>query len=271
MEKRPQATLLKFPGTNCDGETARALRLAGFAADIVPFSDATRELICGSDLLVLPGGFSYGDYIGAGRLARLEIQRKLGDALLAYRSAGGLILGICNGFQILVQLGLLPEGRLIENASHAFLCRWVRLRTLCPDNPYLSALPDVFELPIAHREGRFVARPGLAESYIASGLAPLVYEDNVNGSACAIAGLQDDSGRVFGLMPHPERFLYSEDHYDPDWGSGRVSASGAPSAGVSDASPPSAQSRWGWGYYFFKSIYNHLVRRDVSVGAGDPR
>ena len=234
MEKRPQATLLKFPGTNCDGETARALRLAGFAADIVPFSDATRELICGSDLLVLPGGFSYGDYIGAGRLARLEIQRKLGDALLAYRSAGGLILGICNGFQILVQLGLLPEGRLIENASHAFLCRWVRLRTLCPDNPYLSALPDVFELPIAHREGRFVARPGLAESYIASGLAPLVYEDNVNGSACAIAGLQDDSGRVFGLMPHPERFTTIRTG---------VPAGSAPPAPQVPASPTPARRR----------------------------
>lgn len=240
MEKRPHAVLLKFPGTNCDEETARALRLTGFETVTIPFSAVMPRHIFESDAVVLPGGYSYGDYIRAGQFAQMEIRRNLGETLMEYKEQGGLILGICNGFQILTRLGLLPGGSLIENSTRRFMCQWVRLKILHRDNPYLAAVPDEIELPIAHREGRFVARQGMAEEYMKAGLAPLVYRDNVNGSACAIAGLQDSTGRVFGLMPHPERFYFREDHYDRDW-----------------AGDPG----WGWGHYFFKSMYGFIQAR----------
>src|SRR5207247_8409146 len=114
------------------------------------------------------------------------------------------------------QLDLLPACSLIHNATGRFICRWVRL-TRNGSSPYLDELPDDFELPIAHAEGRFVAEGDKAQEYVASGRAVLLYGDNVNGSTAAIAGLQDETGRVFGLMPHPERFLFKQHHYDPDW------------------------------------------------------
>lgn len=240
MEKRPHALLLKFPGTNCDEETARALQAVGFTAEVVPFSLIERDSLNETNLVVLPGGFSYGDYVMAGRLAQLQMEHRLGTALHEFRERGGMILGICNGFQILMRLGLLPEGSLIGNTGGRFICRWVTLRNCSPDNPFLSGLPEYFELPIAHAEGRFVTAPGKAEEYQAAGLAALAYGENVNGSACGIAGLQDESGQVFGLMPHPERFLHREDHYDPDWIEGK---------------------EWGWGHAFFKSIHDHIVNR----------
>ncbi len=237
MEKRPEALLLKFPGTNCDVETARALDTTGFRVRTIPFKGISEEAILQCRLLVLPGGFSYGDYIMAGRLAQLKLEQALGDALNRFRDQGGYILGICNGFQILVKLGLLPSGSLIAHADGRFRCQWVKLRNHRPDHPFLRALPEVVEFPIACAEGRFVAAPGDAEAYLDKGLVTLTYEDNVNGSSAAIAGLQDESGRVFGMMPHPERFLTRAHHVDPDW------------AGDPDR---------GWGYYFFRSMYEEL-------------
>jgi phosphoribosylformylglycinamidine synthase I len=239
MEKRPQAILLKFPGTNCDGETARALGTVGFDVHSVPFSQVRRASFDTVDLVVIPGGFSYGDYIMAGRLAQLEIERRLGDALNNFRDAGGHILGICNGFQILLRLRLLPEGSLIENSSARFLCRWVGLRNHSRNSPFLRALPDTFELPIAHAEGRFVSRPGLAERCFEEKYVALTYVDDVNGSELRIAGLQDKTGRVLGLMPHPERFLFREDHYDPDW---------------------RLDLEWGWGQALFRSIAEEVAK-----------
>ena len=238
MEKRPQSLLLKFPGTNCDGETARALSMAGFGVRSIPFSQVGNSSFRSVDLVVIPGGFSYGDYIMAGRLAQLEIQRRLGRGLHQFRDGGGYILGICNGFQILIRLNLLPEGSLIENTGGRFICRWVGLRNHRPENPFLGALPETFELPIAHAEGRFMTRQGLAERYLQDGSVALTYAEDVNGSACNIAGVQDESGRVLGLMPHPERFLFREDHYDPDWRMDR---------------------EWGWGHAFFQSIASHIT------------
>lgn len=235
MEERPHALLLKFPGTNCDAETARALEVVGFSSTILPITRVTEESLKPAQLVVLSGGFSYGDYVMAGRLAQLEIERRVGDALMRFRDDGGYLLGICNGFQILTKLGLLPEGSLINNTSGRFICRWVKLKRRVEGNPFLAGLPDSFELPVAHAEGRFVAPEGAAESYLSEGLAALVYEDNVNGSSCGIAGLADPSGRVLGLMPHPERFLWDSNHYDRDW-----SGDG---------------TGWGSGYKMFKSIY----------------
>ena len=238
MEKLPHAILLKFPGTNFDLETARALEVVGFSTEIVPISRAEPDCLAEAQLVVLSGGFSYGDYVMAGRLAQLETERKLGESLAEFHNRGGFLLGICNGFQILTKLGLLPSGSLIHNTSGRFICRWVELRRHGKDNPFLQGLPETFELPIAHAEGRFVAPEGEAESYLADGLAALTYTSDVNGSSAAIAGLADQTGRVLGLMPHPERFLWKSHHYDPDW---------------------SGHAEWGWGHTLFQSVQKAIV------------
>ncbi len=229
----PLALLLKFPGTNCDAETARALEAAGFAAEVLAVALLEPSSLDRARMIVFSGGFSYGDYVMSGRIAKLVTQSKLGDRLKQFVADGGYALGICNGFQILTQLDLLPHASLIHNTTGKFICRWVGLKKSGSKNsPFLSLLPDRFELPIAHAEGRVVTEPGDAEKYVKAGFAPLLYEDNVNGSTAAIAGLQDETGRVFGLMPHPERFLWKSQHYDRDWKNG--------------------DGEWGWGYHFFK-------------------
>ncbi len=235
---RPKALLFKFPGTNCDAETDRAMRLAGFETDVRPIAVVDAASLREYQLLVFSGGFSYGDYVMAGRLAQLEIERRLGSAIRDFHHAGGHLLGICNGFQILSKIGILPPASLIENVSGRFVCRWVPLHRVAKDSPFLSALPDDFELPVAHAEGRLVTpAPEDAETYLHNGLAALTYGENFNGSSAAIAGLQDPSGRAFGLMPHPERFIDRRQHYDRDW----------------------IAAEHGWGHYLFQSIYERLA------------
>ena len=234
----PHATLLKYPGTNCDAETARALQLVGFTTAIVPIADATVADIEKSQLVTFSGGFSYGDYVMSGRLAQLVTESKLGDAIQNHHARGGYTFGICNGFQILTKLGILPTGSLIDNTSERFVCRWAKLEVKNSSSPYLQGLPDTFELPVAHAEGRFVTFAGDAETYLANGNVALTYADNFNGSTLAIAGLQDPTGRAFGLMPHPERFIQKNHHYDPDW----------------NLTPD-----YGWGYYMFKSLASALA------------
>jgi len=140
-------------------------------------------------------------------------------------------------------MGLLPEGSLIPNSSSRFQCNWVTLKKDSQKrSPFLCGLPDEFELPIAHAEGRFVTKdPSEAEALVADGFGVLTYAEDVNGSFSQIAGLQDESGRVLGLMPHPERFLWSEHHYDPDW----KNESG---------------EDWGSGYYLFQSIFEEISK-----------
>jgi phosphoribosylformylglycinamidine synthase subunit PurQ / glutaminase len=234
----PHALLIKFPGTNCDAETARALEAAGFTAEVLPVALLDESALDRTQLVVFSGGFSYGDYVMSGRIAQLVTTSKLGDRLKKFVDDGGYALGICNGFQILTQLDLLPKASLIHNASGRFMCRWVPLKKNGSKvSPFLRALPEQFELPVAHAEGRVVTMAGDAAGYVKSGLAPLLYGADVNGSTEGIAGLQDETGRVFGLMPHPERFLFKADHYDPDW-------SGA---------------EQGWGYYFFKGAFEAMT------------
>ncbi len=233
MSATPQALLLKFPGTNCDAETSRALQLVGFETSVQPISIVEADRLSDYQLLVFSGGFSYGDYVMAGRLAQLELERRLGSAVQDYYAKGGYLLGICNGFQILTKLNVLPEASLIENTSGRFVCRWTGLEKVKTDNPYLNGLPDHFELPVAHAEGRLVSAESKDLEFQS---AALTYSENFNGSSQAIAGTQDESGRVLGLMPHPERFIYRRNHYDPDW----------------------AEQEYGWGYYLFQSIYQHL-------------
>ena len=243
MEDRPCAVLLKFPGTNCDEETARALEEVGFVTEVIPISALKATSLVGVSLVVMPGGFSYGDYVQSGRFAKLVTEQKIGDTLTEFRDNGGYLLGICNGFQILTQLGLLPDGSLVENASGRYQCHWVKLDKQCAKSPFLTHLPDQFEFPIAHAEGRLVTgTPEEAKAYRESGAAALTYTDEVNGSFEQIAGLQDESGRVFGLMPHPERFMNSADHYDHDWESG-----------------VDGEASRGSGYYLFRSLYESVT------------
>ena len=233
---RPKALLPKYPGTNCDAETARALQTVGFTTEIVPISALTPAHFHGVSLVVFSGGFSYGDYVMSGRIAQLITEQKLDKTLHHFVVNGGYILGICNGFQILTKLGLLPTGSLIDNTSGRFQCRWVKMKIHTPDSPFLSELDPTIELelPIAHAEGRFVAPDGKAQQYLDYGLVPLTYTEDVNGSTLHIAALQNATRNVFGLMPHPERFMDKAHHYDPDW-------NGDPAHGL--------------GYYLFKSIW----------------
>ncbi|MBU6299983.1 MAG: phosphoribosylformylglycinamidine synthase subunit PurQ [Verrucomicrobia bacterium] len=235
---RPKALLFKFPGTNADGETDRALRMAGFLTEVKPIAVVDPSTLGDYRLLVFSGGFSYGDYVMAGRLAQLEIERRLGSAIRDFHGAGGHLLGICNGFQILSKIGILPPASLISNVSGRFVCRWVPLHRVARNNPFLATLPDDFELPVAHAEGRLVTpEPEDAAEYVRTGLAALTYGDNFNGSTASIAGLQDASGRALGLMPHPERFIDRHQHYDRDW----------------------AAAGHGWGHYLFQSIHDRLA------------
>ena len=227
----PHALLIKFPGTNCDNETSRALQEAGFSTEVLPVALLEPSALDKSQFVVFSGGFSYGDYVMSGRIAQLITKHKLGDKLQTFVKNGGYAMGICNGFQILTQLDLLPRGSLVHNASGRFICRWAGLKKNA-SSPYLHGLPDEFELPIAHAEGRFVGVDADAKDYVQNGRAALLYSSDVNGSSEGIAGLQDETGRVFGLMPHPERFMQRQHHYDPDWNAADK----------------------GWGYYMFKSV-----------------
>ena len=223
-------------GTNCDEETKAAWELAGAEVET---RHAGRLLESTKSLddfqaLTIPGGFSYGDDLGAGRILAtrlgLGVASELGDALLRLRDRGGLILGVCNGFQVLVKAGLLPgageTATLTHNDSGRFEARWVRLASspgLCP----FIVDDEPIELPVAHGEGKFLAgKPETLAQLETSGQIVLRYVDqsgrstqsypsNPNGSLNAIAGLCDSTGRVFGLMPHPERYVGPTHH--PRW------------------------------------------------------
>lgn len=206
---RMQATVVVFPGSNADAEMIRTLRdVVGVTTHVAWHRDA--ELPAGTDLVALPGGFSYGDYLRCGAIARTS---PIVAAIRRHAERGGYVLGVCNGFQILTEAGLLP-GALTRNAHLRFECRdaWV---TPASDGPFTRGLPRVLRLPIAHAEGRFQAAPHELELIEAEERVALRYCDrdgavvpdaNPNGSLDAIAGMYGGPRRnVLGLMPHPER------------------------------------------------------------------
>jgi phosphoribosylformylglycinamidine synthase len=192
-----------FPGSNCDRDALHAAGLAG--ADAVGLWHEEPDLH-GADLVVLPGGFSYGDYLRAGVLARFSpVMRAVRD----HAAAGGLVLGICNGFQVLAGSGLLP-GALLRNASLRFEHGWVTLAVERRDTPFTAAIPAgrTLRMPIAHGEGNYFLPDADLDALEARGGVVFRYagpEGNPNGSARDIAGVVDAGGRVCGLMPHPER------------------------------------------------------------------
>jgi phosphoribosylformylglycinamidine synthase len=230
----PRALVVRAPGTNCDEETAHAWERAGAQVEswhVNRLIDAPRELDR-FQILTFPGGFSYGDDLGAGRILATRIGVVLGDAMRQFCDRGGLVMGICNGFQVLVRSGLLPGGSppspttLAHNDSGRFEARWVTLLPRPGRSPFVS-FTEPIELPVAHGEGKFLtAEPAALDRLEASGQIVLLYADcqnrptqeypaNPNGSARGIAGVCDPTGRIFGLMPHPERFLDFVQH--PRW------------------------------------------------------
>jgi len=227
---RPKALILRAAGTNCDQETERALRMAGAETQVLHFDQllAAPNRLEEVELTVLAGGFSYGDDVSAGRVWGLELRHGLAEALRAYRDRGGLALGVCNGFQVLVESGLFDavgedgvrDVALTNNESNHYECRWVTLEgqaCVCPWIVPGERMPT----PVAHAEGRLVVRSDatlerlrsqgqVALRYVGDG-----YPANPNGSVDDIAGICDPTGRVLGLMPHPERNL--DPWQRPDW------------------------------------------------------
>lgn len=235
-----RALIVRTAGTNCDAELCRAFKLAGAEPELVHvralIDDPAR--MEAYDLFGFPGGFSYGDDIASGRVLAMQLRERLYPALRGAAERGAAMIGVCNGFQVLVQVGLLPgpeagavwpgeaapEQRvaLADNEPPRFIDRWVGVAPDA-DSPcvwtrglHRFASPELVMLPIAHGEGRFVPRDDATLRGLESGgQVALRYTDNPNGSAGDVAGICDATGRIFGLMPHPERYLDWNRH--PFW------------------------------------------------------
>ena len=207
----PCAVVLAAPGTNRDHDVAFALGLAGAEARIVLLAELVAEptLLQRAQMLVVAGGFSYADALGAGRMWSLALSHGVGDSLTAFVAGGNPVIGICNGFQVLTGTGLLP-GALGHNASGHFQCEWVRLEAPASRCVWTRDLAPV-ECPIAHGEGRYVHADPAALA--AAGQVALRYAGhNPNGSVDDIAGVCDPTGVVLGLMPHPENHVLARQH-----------------------------------------------------------
>ena len=224
--------ILRAPGTNCDVETAFAFQQAGAETSLVHVNQLIhrQEKLSDYQIMVIPGGFTYGDDIAAGKVLANELRLKLGESMLKFVEDGGLILGICNGFQALVKAGFLPEVSkdgsslltLAANDSGKFECRWVHLHVNKESPCLFTRGIDSLYIPVNHGEGKVVANPKvLPELNVVlyytdeSGNTSAGYPYNPNGSVANIAGICDASGRVFALMPHPERHIRGTQH--PQW------------------------------------------------------
>ncbi|HJW67466.1 MAG TPA: phosphoribosylformylglycinamidine synthase subunit PurQ [Gaiellaceae bacterium] len=196
---RPRIAVVTFPGSNDDHDAALALERLGADPTLVWHAELELPDVAG---VVLPGGFSYGDYLRCGAIARFAAVM---GAVRRFAEEGGLVLGICNGFQVLCEAGLLP-GVLRPNASLSFVCRDVGLRVEHADTPFTRrAEPgQTLTIPVKHGEGCYVADAELLAELEANGQVVLRYETNPNGSVANIAGVANETKNVFGLMPHPE-------------------------------------------------------------------
>ena len=236
--KQPKVIVLRTAGTNCDRETIFAFEYFGAKVDAVHINTLLNKEVYLENyhILVLPGGFTYGDDIESGRILANELRLKLGEDIQKFLKAKKLIIGICNGFQVLVKAGLLPESikadkeniqkaTLTFNDSGKFEDRWIYLRRE-GKSIWTEGLNDIVYYPVAHAEGKFIAASKkvldvlekygqVAFRYCTSDGAKPGYPDNPNGSDNDIAGITDKTGRILGLMPHPERhFLFT---HHPFW------------------------------------------------------
>jgi phosphoribosylformylglycinamidine synthase len=240
----PRVLVLRAPGTNCDQETAFAFQQAGSDATLVHINRLLEDpgAATQSQILCIPGGFSYGDDIAAGRILANQIRHHLRDVMQQFKEDGKLILGICNGLQVLIKSGMLlddddqgPQATLTWNDSGKFEDRWVQLKVDGHRCVFLDGIASMY-LPIAHAEGKFVAQSGESLETLAregqlvlryagaNGNGQVPYPENPNGSHANVAGICDATGRVFGLMPHPERHIDPTHH--PRWTRGELPARG---------------------------------------------
>lgn len=237
MSKNVKVIVLRTAGTNCNEETAFAFSYFGASVDQVHVNElvAGRTKLSDYHILALPGGFSHGDDIASGRILANELRIKLGKDIQKFVADGKLVLGICNGFQILVKAGFLPglklydgqEATLFHNDSAKFEARWTNL-SVAKDSPcvWTKDMHSQIYLPVAHGEGKFIPKDSkvletlknnrqIVFHYCASNGGAPVYPENPNGSTENIAGICDTTGRILGLMPHPERHFLSHQH--PFW------------------------------------------------------
>jgi phosphoribosylformylglycinamidine synthase len=247
----PNVLIVRAPGTNCDQETAYAFERAGGKAEVLHINRLleTPSLFGRFQILCIPGGFSYGDDVGAGRILANQIQHHLAGHLAEFKAAEKLILGICNGFQVLLKSGILLEpepgagavATLTWNDSGRYEDRWVKLGVDGTASVFLGGIESMY-LPIAHAEGKFVPRDDAMRGQLpAAGQLTLRYRplcngadapldavlpfpDNPNGSVLNVAGVCDPTGRVLGLMPHPERHIDRTQH--PRWTRGEGGEAG---------------------------------------------
>lgn len=236
-QAKPRVCILRTDGTNCDQETAYAFNKTGGESHLVHVNQlrSGAEKLSDYQILAVPGGFSYGDDIHSGKVLSVELASFLSDQLRRFVDDGKLVLGICNGFQVLVRTGLLPWGELgtiraalMENDSGHFECRWTNLFVEPNNCVFTQGLGGtVVQYQAAHGEGKFYTDEATIEKieqagqvvfrYVSttSGQPTQDYPQNPNGSLHAIAGICDKTGRVLGLMPHPERFV--EKFHHPNW------------------------------------------------------
>ncbi len=224
--------ILRAPGTNCDAETAFAFQQAGAVVTVAHINQLVRreEKLADYQIMVIPGGFTYGDDIAAGKVLANELQLNLGEDIRRFFDGGGLILGICNGLQVLVKAGILPDPAngssppltLSTNDSGKFECRWVHLRVNEASPCVFTRGIERLELPVANGEGKVVTAPEDLPQLNAvlhytdqNGNRDAGYPHNPSGSIGDIAGICDSSGRIFALMPHPERYIRGTQH--PQW------------------------------------------------------
>lgn len=198
-----KAAVITFPGSNCDRDLSVAFESAGWQVVRVWHKDTS--LPDGIDVVGLPGGFSFGDYLRCGAIAA---RSPIAQAVVDFAGRGGYVLGICNGFQVLVETGLLP-GALMRNAGLKFICKTVELRVTSADSAFTSGWTQgaVIRVPIAHHDGNYTVDPGTMAALRDQDRIALTYVDNPNGSMGDIAGVLSENRRVLGLMPHPERAI----------------------------------------------------------------
>lgn len=259
LMKKPKVCILRTDGTNCDEELFYAFEKFGGSPEYVHVNELRNKIkkLKSYQIIALPGGFSYGDDVASGKILAVELISFLKGQLHQFIAKKGLVLGICNGFQTLVRTGLLPfghlgkmEATLAQNASGHFECRWVKIRLepsrcvfLNPKNftsevksSHTSEVGNIImDIAVNHGEGRFFAQPKMIKTvenqnlifarYVDSGGKPTQkYPDNPNGAIHAIAGICDPTGRILGLMPHPEKIVETTQH--PNWRRGNVEAKG---------------------------------------------
>lgn len=232
---KPNVCILQSDGTNCDVELFYAFEKFGGNPRYVHVNEVRNKEVRLKDfqILALPGGFSYGDDVASGKIWAIELISFLKDEIIQFRQKGGLIIGICNGFQVLVRTGLLPFGNLgkmdvtlAPNDSGHFECRWIKLQTEKSPCVFLQGRYEVGYYSVNHGEGKFFSKPQVIKKvedenlvvfrYVdANGKPTQSYPENPNGSLNAIAGVTDPTGRILGLMPHPEKFVDITQY--PNW------------------------------------------------------